>query len=38
MRNRSDRGFDRGRGIAAMQGLGTSIVTTFNNASSAMNG
>ena len=24
--------------IAAMQGLGTSIVTTFNNASSAMNG
>jgi pilus assembly protein Flp/PilA len=24
--------------IAAMQGLGTSIRTTFNNASSAMNG
>jgi len=24
--------------ITAMQGLGTSIVTTFNNASSAMNG
>jgi len=24
--------------IAAMQGLGSSITTTFNNASSAMNG